>query len=89
LSYYLVALNRFIDNIGHQVVERHLLGPTSPLRIFQPEYVVRTLQEDDELLRKIAGENENKVAERAALNVEKFSLEKALSTARTYGYGLN
>ena len=89
LSYYLVALNRFIDNIGHQVVERHLLGPTSPLRIFQPEYIVRTLQEDDELLRKIAGENENKVAERAALNAEKVSLEKALSTARTYGYGLN
>jgi hypothetical protein len=85
-SYYEIAMYRFIDNFGHQVVERHLLGPESPLRIFEPGHVVRTLQEDGVLLQKLAGENEIKIAERAALSAEKVSLERALTKAREYGF---
>lgn len=33
-AYYEVAMYHFIDNIGLQVVERHLSGPQSPLKIF-------------------------------------------------------
>ncbi|RDW78264.1 hypothetical protein BP5796_06116 [Coleophoma crateriformis] len=33
-AYFHVALYRFIDNFAMQVVERHLLGPCSPLRLF-------------------------------------------------------
>jgi hypothetical protein len=44
------------------------------------------LQEDDAQLQKLAGENENKVAERLVLMAEKASLEKALSTARNFGF---
>jgi len=85
-SYYEVAMNRFVDNVGHQVVERHLLGPNSPLRVFEPDYVFRTLGEDNDALQRLAGENESKVAERAALSAEKASLESALSKAWKYGY---
>lgn len=31
---YKVSLQRFIDNIPHQVIERNLLGPSGPLYIF-------------------------------------------------------
>lgn len=85
-AYYSVAMHRFIDNFGHQVIERHLLGPNSPLCILQPSYVVRMLQEDDETLQRLAGENRDKMAERTALDSEKVSLENALSTARNYGF---
>lgn len=85
-SYYEISMYRFIDNVGHQVIERHLLGPTSPLRIFTPEYVVETLQEDHALLNTIAGEKESKLAERAALVAEENSLKVALEAAREYGY---
>ncbi|KAH8602167.1 dynamin GTPase-like protein [Bisporella sp. PMI_857] len=84
-SYYGIAMNRFIDNVAHQVVERHLVGPRSPLRIFEPGEVVRRLQEDEVLLQKLAGENESKIAERKKLIAEMESLEAALKTARTYG----
>jgi hypothetical protein len=85
-SYYEISMYRFIDNVGHQVIERHLLGPTSPLRIFTPGYVVETLQEDHALLNTIAAEKESKLAERAALVAEENSLKVALEAAREYGY---
>jgi len=85
-SYYEISMYRYIDNVGHQVIERHLLGPTSPLRIFTPQYVVETLQEDHALLNTIAGEKESKLAERAALVAEENSLKVALEAAREYGY---
>lgn len=85
-SYYAVSMNRFIDNFGHQVIERHLLGPQSPLRILQPNYVVQKLQENDELLQRLAGEKERTTAKRTSLRQEKASLEQALSKAQAYGY---
>jgi len=40
-AYYDVALYRFIDNFALQVVERHLLGPRGPLRLFNSDYVAQ------------------------------------------------
>ena len=31
-TYYQIALNRFIDNMAMQVVERHALGASCPIR---------------------------------------------------------
>lgn len=86
IAYYEVAMYRCIDNIGLQVVERHLLGPQSPLRSFTPSYVFKMSEDEPELLKSIAGENEDKIAERAAINREKTALKTALTKARTYGY---
>lgn len=84
--YYEIAMHRFVDNVGLQVVERHLLGPQSPLRIFQPDFVVRTMSERPSLLVDVASENPDKIKKREKLEAEKESLKRALDTARTYGY---
>ena len=86
VAYYEVAMYRFIDNIGLQVVERHLLGPQSPLKIFTPSYVVTMSEKEPLLLRSIAGENQDKVERRTEITKEQALLITALATARTYGY---
>jgi hypothetical protein len=40
-GYYDIALYRFIDNFALQVVERYLLGPRGPLRLFNSDYVTQ------------------------------------------------
>ena len=86
VAYYEVAMYRFIDNIGLQVVERHLLGPESPLRKFTPSYVVTMSEKEPHLLKSIAGENQDKVERRTEITKEQALLTTALATARTYGY---
>jgi hypothetical protein len=88
-AYYEVAMERFIDNVALQVVERHLLGPSSVLRSFTPSYIVKMAEEDAELLRRIAGENGDKVLERAAIASEITSLTEALASAGRFGLSNN
>jgi hypothetical protein len=85
-AYYRIAMARFIDNVGLQVVERHLLGKSSPLRIFNPVYVNKMTEENPDLLKSIAGENEAKATLRAEKIREKTSLKEALFEAQRYGF---
>ncbi len=86
VAYYEVAMYRFIDNVGLQVVERHLLGHQSPLRKFTPSYVVTMSEKEPHLLKSIAGENQDKVERRMEITKEQALLTTAPATARTYGY---
>jgi glutaredoxin 2 len=85
-AYYRVAMARFIDNVGLQVVERHLLGKSSSLRIFNPVYVNKMAEENPDLLKSIAGENEAKATLRAEKIREKTSLKEALFEAQRYEF---
>lgn len=85
-AYYSISRARFTDNVGIQVVERHLLGLKSPLKMFQPIHINKMADEEPEKLKSIAGEREDKEIERKEINDEKRSLEEALRTARAYGY---
>jgi hypothetical protein len=86
VAYYEVAMNRFIDNVGLQVVERHLLGQKSPLNIFNAQYVVEESKKDDTLLQRIAGERATRQDHRQDCTRKKENLEKALQTAVEYGF---
>ena len=79
-------MTRFIDNVGVQVVERHLLGKKSPLKIFTPSYALNMADEDPDLLNSIAGENEEKTIEREGVRQEIASLQDALVQAQRYGF---
>ena len=85
-AYHQVAMARFIDNVGLQVIERHLLGPSSPLQVFTPLFVNKTAEEDQGFLERVAGENEMRAAERRGLNQARTSLREALVMARSYGF---
>lgn len=76
-AYYDIALYRFIDNFALQVVERHLLGPRGPLRLFTSEYVTQKLYgvEHEAELNELAGEDPAIAQERTDLETEKASLE--------------
>ena len=71
LAYYNIALWRFVDNVAMQVVERHLLGPRSPMQAFSPEFV-GTL--GDKELDELACEDNETAEKRAELEemVQKF-----------------
>lgn len=43
-SYYDIGMRRFMDNVCHQVCERHLLGGKSPLRTFAPDLVTKRFE---------------------------------------------
>lgn len=77
-AYWFVAVRRFLDNIIIQVVERHLLGPYGPLKIFSGE-LLDGLNDDE--LEKLAGEDENKMNERKAIQERVHGLEDALRKA--------
>src|SRR6266536_1543285 len=66
-AYYNVALYRFIDNFALQVVERHLLGPQGPLRLFTSDYVTQKLYGDEHAveLNDLAGEDPVTAQERS------------------------
>jgi hypothetical protein len=76
-AYYDVALYRFIDNFALQVVERHLLGPSGPLRLFNPQYVAEKLYgpKNAKALSNLADEDPETAQERAKLEAQRASLE--------------
>ena len=74
-SYYFLALNRFVDNVAMQVVERHVLGPKCPIRAFSSERVGRLT---DEELQDLAGEDAEKRQRRSELTEQKAMFKEAL-----------
>ncbi|TGO47263.1 hypothetical protein BCON_0286g00060 [Botryotinia convoluta] len=83
-SYYQIGMVRFVDNVCHQVCERHLLGGKSPLRTLGPDMITKKIQGDEEALRKIAGETAPQLAERARLQKDQESLKRAMEKAKQY-----
>jgi Dynamin central region len=85
-AYYDVALYRFIDNFALQVVERHLLGPHGPLRLFNTKYVAANLYgpSNEKKLSDLASENPSKAKRRAELEVEKKSLEESKKLVQSF-----
>jgi hypothetical protein len=74
-SYYKIALHRFIDNVAMQVVERHILGPKSPMLAVSVETFARL---DDEELDAIAGEDQSDARMRNRLERLQSRYTKAL-----------
>jgi len=79
-AYWKVAYPRFVDNVIIQVVERHLLGPNGPLKLFNRNWIFDL--EDDEL-DELVGENEVTRAERKELKERLAGLKNALEKADT------
>jgi hypothetical protein len=78
-AYYDIAMNRFVDNVCMQVVERHLLGRNGPFQLFSSEYVSRKLygKDNEAQLRELTSEGADKLQERLDLNAKRESLEAA------------
>ncbi|EED24030.1 dynamin, putative [Talaromyces stipitatus ATCC 10500] len=74
--YYGIAMNRFVDNVAMQVVERHVLGPNSPILTISTK---RLVDLSDEELHRIAGEDESVTRQRARLNKDRSSYKQALA----------
>jgi hypothetical protein len=85
-AYYDIALYRFIDNFALQVVERHLLGPRGPLRLFNSDYVSQKLygKENEERLNELAGENPVIAQERMELDAKRESLEESKKRVQNF-----
>lgn len=73
--YYMIANNRFIDNVAMQVIERHGLGPKCPLLAFDTDFSSNLSDED---LERIAGEDESVTRMRERLNKDRSSYKQAL-----------
>lgn len=85
-AYHDISLHRFVDNFALQVVERHLLGPSGPLRLFNSEYVTKRLhgEANAQVLNELAGEEPEVAKERAALEKKRASLEEARKRAQGF-----
>ncbi|KAG4033847.1 hypothetical protein MFRU_004g03470 [Monilinia fructicola] len=83
-SYYDIGMRRFMDNVCHQVCERHLLGGKSPLRTFAPDLVTKRFEGNEEALKKVAGENRNQLEERKRLEDSHALLRRAMEKANQY-----
>lgn len=77
-AYWKVAYPRFVDNVIIQVVERHLLGPNGPLKLFNRNWILRL---KDEELEELVGENEETRAARKDLKKRLAGLKNALEKA--------
>ncbi|QGA19055.1 hypothetical protein EYB26_006743 [Talaromyces marneffei] len=78
-SYYKVAMKRFLDNVIIQVVERHVLGLNTPLRLFSSDFVDDL--EDDEI-KFVAAESSSISMARSDLTTKLERLQKVLDIAR-------
>ncbi|CZR56073.1 uncharacterized protein PAC_05961 [Phialocephala subalpina] len=85
-AYYDVAIYRFIDNFALQVVERHLLGPLGPLRLFTCDYVTQKLygEENAMELNDLAGEDPAIAQQRMDLEAERASLEESKRRVQSF-----
>jgi hypothetical protein len=77
-SYYKVAMKRFLDNVIIQVVERHVLGPNKPLRLFSSDFMDDL---EDEQVKFIAAESSSTSMARSDLTTKLERLQKALDIA--------
>ncbi|KAJ5493353.1 hypothetical protein N7539_002099 [Penicillium diatomitis] len=72
-AYYKVSCKRFIDNICMQASDHHLItGPRSPLRLFNPSWVISL---SDSSLERLAGESTATKRRRLQLRKEVQDLE--------------
>jgi len=79
-AYYSLALDRFIDNIFQLAVDYHLLhGPSSPLRVFRPDWVI-DLEPDH--LERIIGETKAAKKRRSKIMRKIEDLSNALRILR-------
>lgn len=85
-AYYDIALYRFIDNFALQVVERHLLGPRGPLRLFNSDYVTQKLygKQNEVKLNELAGEDAVIAQERMELDAKRESLEGSKKRVQSF-----
>lgn len=81
-AYYKVARKRFVDCVALQVIERHFLGPSGPIRSFSPSFVGSLSREE---LRAIAGEEQTIIEKRKNLTAKLERLQGAQDIANT-GY---
>ncbi|KAF3402392.1 Interferon-induced GTP-binding protein Mx1 [Talaromyces pinophilus] len=77
-SYYKVAMKRFLDNVIIQVIERHVLGPNTPLRLFSSDFVDDS---EDDQVKFIAAESSSTSMARSDLTTKLERLQKALDIA--------
>lgn len=85
-SYYDVAMHRFVDNFATQVVERHLLGPNGPLRLFTSNYVTTHLygEENAADLAELAGEDPGIAQKRIELCRERDGLQESWKRVQNF-----
>ncbi|KAF7899814.1 hypothetical protein EAF00_004150 [Botryotinia globosa] len=85
-AYYELARYRFTDNVATQVIERHLLGPDGPLRLFSPQYVSEKLygEQNEDVLSNLVGEYPNKAQKRLGLDSERRSLEESMKRLQAF-----
>lgn len=81
-AFYKVARKRFVDCVALQVIERHFLGPSGPIRSFSPSFVGSLSREE---LRAIAGEEQTIIEKRKSLMLKLERLQGAQEIANT-GY---
>jgi hypothetical protein len=77
-SYYRVAMKRFLDNVIIQVIERQVLGPNTPLRLFSSDFVDDL---EDAQVKFIAAESSSTSMARSDLTTKLERLQKALDIA--------
>lgn len=77
-AYWRVAYPRFVDNVIIQVVERHLLGPKGPLKLFNRQWIFAL---DYDELEELVGENAETRAKREDLKQRLEGLNSALEKA--------
>ncbi|KAL9616211.1 MAG: hypothetical protein Q9160_008901 [Pyrenula sp. 1 TL-2023] len=82
-SYTGISMSRFIDNVAIQVVERHLLGRSSPLAAFTAKWIGSQTDEELELL---VGEKKETQVRRAQLSKNIEVLKEAVSRAERLAY---
>lgn len=81
-AFYKVARKRFVDCVALQVIERHFLGPSGPIRSFSPSFVGSLSPEE---LRAIAGEEQTIIEKRKNLTAKLERLQGAQEIANS-GY---
>lgn len=77
-AYWRICLPRFVDNVIIQVVERHLLSPKGPLKLFNRHWINRL---SDEELEDLVGEDEAIMNERKMIKEKLEGLADALKRA--------
>lgn len=76
-AYYSLALDRFIDNVFQLAVDYHLLhGPSSPLKVFTPDWVI-DLEPSE--LERIVGESKSSKQRRKNIVKKITDLQNALN----------
>jgi hypothetical protein len=77
-AYWRISLPRYVDNVIIQVVERHLLSPKGPLKLFNRHWINRL---SDEELEDLVGEDDATVQKRKMIKEKLEGLADALKRA--------